>query len=245
MDERRTQLAGLTTCLIGERAPARIRVVFLHGFAMQPSDLTPFAHSLAIPGVAYAFPQAPLRVAATGYAWWAGCGRPKSQSESVAARDLWDEVPAGREAARARLAEFLDVLQSRYVEPLVLAGFSQGGMLACDSVLMNGTEVCGLAAMSASGIAGAQWAERPRWLAGVPAFVSHGREDHDLSFAAGQRLAGFLSASGASVDWLPFDGGHGIPFQVWKGFKRFLQARVRASAQSNTYVSYTGQQARL
>jgi len=245
MDERHTQLAGLTTCLIGERSPARIRVVFLHGFDMRPADLTPFAHSLAIPGVAYAFPQAPLAVSATGYAWWAGSGGPGSVSATVAARDLWDEFPAGREAARMRLCEFLDALRSRYGEPVVLAGFSQGGMLACDSVLMNGTEVCGLMALSASGIAGSEWVERQEHLAGIAAFVSHGRQDPDLSFAAGQRLAAFLTSSGASVDWLPFDGGHGIPFQVWKGVRRFLQARVHATAQANAYGGYTGQDARL
>lgn len=245
MDERHTQLAGLTTFLISERLPARLRVVFLHGFDMQASDLTPFAHSLAVPGVAYAFPQAPLAVSETGYGWWAGGGRPKATADRAAPRDLWDELPAGREAASERLSEFLGTLQSRYGEPVVLAGFSQGGMLACDSVLMNGTEVCGLAAMSASGIAGTQWLQQQEHLAGLPAFVSHGRDDPDLSFAAGQRLAAFLTSSGASVDWLPFDGGHGIPFQVWKGFRRFLQARVHATAQANAYGGYTGQDARL
>ena len=59
MDERHTRLADLQTCLIDEPSAARLRIVFLHGYDMQASDLTPFAHSLAIPGVAYAFPQAP------------------------------------------------------------------------------------------------------------------------------------------------------------------------------------------
>jgi len=94
-------------------------------------------------------------------------------------------------------------------------------------------------------IAGSEWVERQEHLAGIAAFVSHGRQDPDLSFAAGQRLAAFLTSSGASVDWLPFDGGHGIPFQVWKGFRRFLEARVHAIAQANIYGGYTGRDARL
>lgn len=241
VDERHTELAGLETCLISECTPARVRVVFLHGFDMQVSELTPFAHSLAIPGVAYAFPQAPLAVSPTGYAWWAGCGRRKSERQPDAPRDLWDELPAGRETARRRVCDLIDALQSRYGEPIVLAGFSQGGMLACDSVVMNTAKVCGLAVMSASGIAGSEWRERHERLAGIPAFVSHGRDDPDLAFEAGERLARFLRFSGAVVDWLPFEGGHGIPVQVWKGFKRFLQARVRATALDNEYVSYTRQ----
>lgn len=245
MDERHTELAGLETCLISEGRAAALRVVFLHGFDMQAADLTPFAHSLAMPGVAYAFPQGPIRVSATGHAWWESGGRPRSQSESAAARDLWNEYPAGRDAARARLGELLDALRARHGEPIVLAGFSHGGMLACDSVLMEGTGVCGLGALSASGIAGTEWEARQDRLKGVPAFVSHGRGDPDLAFSAGQRLAKFLTAAGATVDWLPFDGGHEIPFPVWKGLKRFLQVRVRAAGQNNTHVSYTGQDARL
>ena len=75
--------------------------------------------------------------------------------------------------------------------------------------------------------------------------MSHGHGDPDLAFAAGQRLAEFLTSAGAAVNWLPFHGGHEIPFPVWKGFKRFLQERVRTAGQNNTYVSYTGQDARL
>jgi phospholipase/carboxylesterase len=244
MEERYTELAGLQTSLISDGKAAAIRVVFLHGFDMRASDLTPFAHSLAIPGVAYAFPQGPMRVSATGHAWWES-GRLKAQRLPAAARDLWNEFPVGREAARARLGDWLDALRAKHAEPIVLAGFSQGGMLACDSVLMEGTDVCGLGALSSSGIAGTDWVARRDRLNGIPAFVSHGHDDPDLAFTAGQRLAKFLTASGATVDWLPFDGGHEIPFPVWKGFKRFLQLQVRAAQQNNTYVGYTGQDARL
>jgi len=244
MDERHTQLAGLQTCLIGEQSAAELRIVFLHGFDMRASDLTPFAHSLAIPGVAYAFPQAPIAVSATGYAWWPQV-RPNSPAQPGRARDLWQEHPGGREPARAMIRDLLESLGARSGEPCVLAGFSQGGMLACDSVLMEGIEVAGLAVMSASGIAGAEWLERRGQLNGVPAFVSHGRSDPDLSFAAGQRLEKFLTSGGANVTWMPFEGGHEIPFFVWRGFKRFVQARLRAAKNDNRYTGYTGQHARL
>lgn len=219
MDEQQTRLADLHACLIGGRNGARLRVVLLHGYDMRPADLTPFAHSLGIPGVAYAFPQAPVAVSSTGFAWW-----PQIASRQSTANDFWQDYPAGRERARALLGEFLGQLRDQDDAPLMLVGFSQGGMLACDMALMEDSAVSALGMMSSSCIAWDEWISRRGRLAGVPAFVSHGRADPVLSFAAGQRVAGFLTSGGAQVAWSPFEGGHEIPFSVWRQFKRFIQA---------------------
>lgn len=203
----------------------RLRMVFLHGYDMSPADLTPFAHSLALPGVAYVFPQAQSAVSAKGYAWW-----PRVAAKSAAecgGRDLWQEYPAGREQARDRLSDLMDVLKNESDAPLALAGFSQGGMLACDALLFEEAEVDVLAMMSSSCIAASQWHERRHRLNGVAAFVSHGRSDTELSFDAGRRVAEFLTSGGARVTWMPFEGGHEIPFLVWRHFKRFVQSTLR------------------
>jgi phospholipase/carboxylesterase len=227
MRDRQTRVAGLDTWLIGEANP-ELRIVFLHGCNMGAADLTPFAHSLAIPRVAYAFPQAPESVSASGYAWWPST-RATDGVEAEIARDLWQEQPRGRDRARAMLREFMDALRRHSPEPTLLAGFSQGGMLACDTVLLEDVEVAGLALMSSSCIALGEWEERSARLAGMPAFISHGRHDPDLSFAAGQRLSRFLTGAGARLTWAPFDGGHSIPLPVWRQFKQFVQATLRAA----------------
>jgi phospholipase/carboxylesterase len=228
MDERHTRLADLQTCLIEGPGAAEFRIIFLHGYDMRASDLTPFAHSLAIPGVAYAFPQAPAAVSARGYAWWPGVG-PRPEGSGSSPRDLWQEYPAGRDIARAMIRDLIDTLRAECAEPLMLAGFSQGGMLACDAVLMESVDVAALALMSASCIASGEWQRHREHLTGMPAFVSHGRSDADLAFGAGQRLASFLTSSGASVTWMPFDGGHEIPFPVWKRFKQFVRSIPRVA----------------
>lgn len=226
MHERHIRLAGLETCLIEGSGATRLRVIFLHGYNMRASDLIPFAHSLAIPGVGYVFPQAPTAVSETGYAWWPSvCPRPQGPDTP---RDLWQNYPAGREFARASIRNLLGCIREDFDGPLMLAGFSQGGMLACDSVLMGNVDVAALAMMSASCIATTEWYEHRQRLAGVSAFVSHGRADPDLSLGAGLRLVTFLGTNGAAVTWMPFDGGHEIPFVVWKQFKRFVQATLRA-----------------
>jgi phospholipase/carboxylesterase len=238
MDERHTRLAGLETWLIGGSSVAKLRVVFLHGYDMRPSDLTPFAHSLAIPGVAYAFPQAPTQVSATGYAWWPS-SQPRSADQPSIPRDLWQEYPAGRERARTLIRDLLESLREPSDVPVILAGFSQGGMLACDALLMQSTRIAALAMMSASCIASGEWQEHRERLDGIPTFVSHGRRDPDLSFDAGLRLAAFLAGGSAKVTWAPFEGGHEIPFFVWRQFKRFVQAILREADQDITHAYET------
>jgi hypothetical protein len=35
------------------------------------------------------------------------------------------------------------------------------------------------------------------------------------------------------VTWVPFDGGHEIPFRVWREFRRFVQATVGTAASTH------------
>jgi phospholipase/carboxylesterase len=55
--------------------------------------------------------------------------------------------------------------------------------------------------------------------------VAHGKDDAELAFAAGEQLRDFASANGAIVQWLPFDGGHQLPFVVWRALRKLLVAR--------------------
>ena len=45
---------------------------------------------------------------------------------------------------------------------------------------------------------------------------------------AGERLRDHLQASGATVTWVSFEGGHEIPLVVWRALKRFLQGTQSA-----------------
>ena len=52
--------------------------------------------------------------------------------------------------------------------------------------------------------------------------VAHGRADAELAFVAGELLRDFAIAGGATVTWLPFDGGHEIPLVVWRALRKQL-----------------------
>ena len=128
--------------------------------------------------------------------------------------------PEGRAEARARLGALID----RIAKPYVLAGFSQGGMLAMDYVLHGGVRPKGLALLSSTRIALADWTPRAPALTDLPVLVAHGTGDQELAFHAGELLAEFARSGGARVTWYPFDGGHGLPLVVWRSLRKFVLA---------------------
>ena len=215
-------IAGLTALRVGDPAQARAQVVLLHGYAMRPEDLEPFSHSLGIPAVFY-FPRGPREVAPNARAWWPIDEERRSRQLAAGPRDLHEEFPPGRLAARTTLCGFLDAIRGQATElPLILGGFSQGGMLACDTVLSERQPVSGLVLLSSSRIAFSEWLTHRETLAGLPVFISHGHNDNDLAFGAGEALRDFHVESRARVTWLPFEGGHEIPLVVWRALRRFL-----------------------
>jgi phospholipase/carboxylesterase len=187
----------------------------LHGRNMQASDLAPFGASLGI-DAHFVFPDAPL-AAEPGRTWWPVDSEARLREQG--ARDLFTMDPVGRNEARAMLGVLCNEVAAG--RRLALAGFSQGGMLAMDYVL-HGGRVDALALLSSTRIAFEEWQPLLTHLADLPVLVAHGRDDEELSFAAGERLRDAAQAGGAKVTWLPFDGGHGIPLPAWRGLRRFL-----------------------
>jgi phospholipase/carboxylesterase len=227
MREHSCDIAGWRTILVeGETTTSTI--VLLHGFAMAPELLAPFGHSLGT-GSRFHFPQAPYRAGGgDGYSWWP-IARERGESDRNA-RDLAEFDPPGRNDVHARLIAYLEEIQRRSPErPLILGGFSQGGMLACDFALHEPGVLDALILMSASRIRLPAWKGRAQSLRGMPVFLSHGRSDADLAFAAGERLRDFLVDCGADVTWVPFDTGHEIPIVVWRALRRFVRGLTLAS----------------
>ena len=97
-------------------------------------------------------------------------------------------------------------------------------MLACDALLRDHAPINALGLLSSSRITAAEWEPRLAPLRGLPVLVSHGRDDEELSFAAGEGLRDLCARGGATVTWVPFDGGHEIPLVVWRAIRRLLRA---------------------
>ena len=221
-------IAGLRTLVVSmDRAP-RITVVVLHGYAMRPEDLAPFAESIGVPAAFY-FPEGPLDAEPAGRAWWPVDQERRTVAMQAGSRDLHDEHPAGAAAARGLLTRVLAEVGRRHAGlPVVLVGFSQGGMLACDALLRDRPAIAGLALLSSSRISVDEWIPLASRFAGVPILVSHGRDDPDLSFHAGEALRDLCASGGGDVTWVPFQGRHEIPLVVWRALRMFLMMAYAA-----------------
>lgn len=220
MVEAREQLGDLNAILVGPRDADRV-VVMLHGREMDGADLAPFAHSLADHAL-WVFPDAPLS-STRARTWWPVDSEARLRGLASGPLELSAMDPPGRAEARAQLASLLVALDPDRTRRLVLAGFSQGGMLAMDSALHGGRRPNALVLLSSTRIAIADWEPRAAALAGLRVLVAHGDGDAELSLRAGELLRDFAIAAGADVTWLPFEGGHQLPFVVWRALKKLVR----------------------
>lgn len=103
--ERILNIAGLRTTAVGN-PDAPLTLVLLHGYAMEPADLSPFAHSIGIPAY-FLLPQGPVSSPNGGHAWWEVDLGARESALAIGPRDLATDNPRGLPAAREQLGQFL------------------------------------------------------------------------------------------------------------------------------------------
>jgi phospholipase/carboxylesterase len=204
-------------------------VVLCHGFGANMHDLLPIAGELGEDRYRFVFPQAPLEIPGYpgGYAWFPREERELAMFATGAAfADLSTLDPPGlSESARevAALLEQLDVDPKR----TVVAGFSQGAMVACE-LLFGGhwSRPGGILAMSGAIIARERWTAAAGAAAGLPVLQSHGSEDPVLPFGQAERLGSLFGGAGADYRFLRFAGGHALPQEVIRAARDFLRHAI-------------------
>ncbi|HUS31497.1 MAG TPA: dienelactone hydrolase family protein [Kofleriaceae bacterium] len=216
------ELAGLTTRIVGN---GPITCVLLHGFGAPGDDLVALAQYIPLPaatggaaGVRFVFPAAPIELGGLygdSRAWWhLDLARLEQDLRTGAIRDRRGEIPTGLAEVRTQIDALLSALKDRYAvddSKLVLGGFSQGAMLALDVALHRATAPAAVILMSGTLIAESEWRPLYAKLANTPILQSHGRADSLLPFMIAELLRDDLTAAGAKVEFIPFNGGHEIP----------------------------------
>ena len=223
------RLGGARTVALGPEDAGAL-IVMCHGFAMKPEDLAPFCSSIGIPA-RWLLPEAPVPAALVpgrivGRSWWRIDPEARLEALARGPRDFATMEPPDLPAARALLGRILDEsLSIAKGRPVILAGFSSGGMLAFDLMLRERRPVVGLALLSATRIA---WREQAYLvkstpLAGLPVLLTHGHADEDLAFSAGEALRDAAIDAGAQVAWAPYEGGHQITLVAWNRLRRWTR----------------------
>jgi len=235
----RAHLSHLAAVVRGGEGPPTL--VLLHGYAAKATDWVPFATTIVLPpGGRYVFPQGPESTRPPdgplgGRAWW----RLDLESHLRAGSQLPDLAafhPPGIDAAAARVRALVRVRASS--GSLLLGGFSQGAMVASEIAFTTDDAVTALVLLSGTPVDVATWRRGFARRRGLPVFMSHGRGDRILPFAADERFARELAAAGLKVTWVPFDGGHEVPAPVVAALNAFLAPLVKVNDEKTRHVEH-------
>jgi phospholipase/carboxylesterase len=207
-------------------------LILLHGYAAESREWLPFSHTILINADRrrFVFPQAPEETVPpdgpTGKrAWWRLDLASYRDSAGTTLPDMRHAHPPGLTKAAEQVRLLIGDLHHR--EPfdntrVMLGGFSQGGMVAAEVAFRSEQPLEALILLSPTFVDEQRWIEGMPRRKGLPVFISHGRRDDVLPFAASERLAQAMRDAGLKVTWVPFDGIHETPASVVTELNKFL-----------------------
>lgn len=197
-------------------------VIWLHGLGADGHDFEPVVPLLRLPAelpVRFVFPHAPeIPISAFG---------------GQRARGWFDFDPGagpelpGLEKSAARIRDLIqrEIDDGMPPERIVLAGFSQGGVLAFHTALFYPKRLAGILALSTfladAGELGAAGATINR---DIPILMCHGQQDAVLPMSLGESSHDALRRAGYAVEWFEYPMGHEVCLEEIREISRWLQA---------------------
>lgn len=201
-------------------------VIWLHGLGADGHDFEPIVPELRLPPdlpVRFVFPHAPeIPVTAFG---------------GQRARAWFDFGPSGGSdlpGLKKSVFQIHDLIQNEIdngvpAERILLAGFSQGGVLALHTALFYPKRLAGILALStfladSTSLGSAQAAAN----SATPILFCHGQQDMVLPAALGKSAYTTLKSAGYSVEWREYPMGHEVCSEEINEISRWLQANLLA-----------------
>jgi len=219
--------SGLRTL---EAGTGQLPFVLLHGYGSSAAEWIPFTYTIQLPsGRRFVMPEGtettvPPDGPANGRAWWR-LGLDAHRRASDGLPDLAGIDPPGLASSKRRIRTLLDELATsgRYPrQRQMLAGFSQGGIIAADIAFTTDEPLEALVLLSTTFVNETAWRDGMPRRRGLRVFIAHGRRDDILPFDAAVRLQEAMRIAGLQVTWCPFDGGHEMPADVVAALNTFL-----------------------
>lgn len=201
-------------------------VIWLHGLGADGHDFEPVVAELDLPDalpLRFVFPHAPVR--------------PVTINGGMAMRAWFDITGLTRDAPvdEAGITESIATLRDLVtresgrgiaIDRILLAGFSQGGVIAMHAALGLEESVAGLMVLSSwlpplspAGSNDAASARQPRMM---PVFMAHGEFDPMLPLALGQDSRARLEAFGYRVEWHSYPMAHAVCAEEIADIRRWL-----------------------
>jgi phospholipase/carboxylesterase len=186
-------------------------VIVMHGRGADANDLADLAPMID-DGYRFVFPNAakpfePSPGYTFGWSWFDG----------------WPPEGNSIVDSRTKLIALIDDLVARYPTPegkLVVAGFSQGGMMAIDVGFRTQQKVAGIVVMSGAIFE----ADMPdlRAQRDLPVLLIHGTQDDMIPVLAARRTRHILEEHGVSPEYHEFPMGHHVTPESMAVVREFL-----------------------
>jgi phospholipase/carboxylesterase len=186
-------------------------IIWLHGLGADGNDFVPVVPELKLPrslAVRFVFPHAPVRRVtlnngAAMRAWY-----------DIASADLNNRADiAGVRQSQADVEALIAREKSRGIAAarIVLAGFSQGGVIALHTALRHPERLAGVIALSTYMVLADRLAEEASAAnRDLPIFMAHGTADPVVRFEWGDSSRRSLVANGYRVDWHTYRMEHSV-----------------------------------
>jgi len=200
-------------------------VIWLHGLGADGHDFEPIVPELRLPAslpVRFVFPHAPeIAVSAFGgqraRAWFdfnprGGADLPGIRKSAAQIRDLiQNEIDNGIPAQR-----------------ILLAGFSQGGVMALHVALHYPKRLAGILALSTFLAEGENLAAtRAAVNADIPILMCHGQHDAVLPMSLGKSSLLTLQQAGYAVQWREYPMAHEVCREEIRDISHWLQSTLK------------------
>jgi phospholipase/carboxylesterase len=211
----------LPTVEINPVGPPQAVVIWLHGLGADGHDFEPIVPQLRLPAslpVRFVFPHAPqMPVTAFG-------------GEKV--RAWFDFAPTGgldTAGLKRSVAKVSDLIQNEIdngmpAHKILLAGFSQGGVLALQTALFYPKPLAGILALSTFlGDGDALGSSAATTNQKIPILMCHGQQDVVLPMALGKSSYEALLAAGYAVEWREYPMGHEVCLEQINVISAWLQ----------------------
>ena len=202
-------------------------VIWLHGLGDSGEGFLPIAPELKIPedlGVRFVFPHAPEQAVTINggmkmRAWY-----------DIKSMDLENRADETGVRASTKLIE--NLLQAELdkgipAEKIVLAGFSQGGVIALHMAPRLSHKIAGVLALSTYMCAPTKLADEATCDA-LNIMMAHGTQDPVVPYSAGQQAFATLEQQGYEVTWHEYPMEHQVCYEELKDIRAWLIERLSA-----------------
>lgn len=209
---------------IAPAIPAKKTVIWLHGLGADGNDFVPIVPELKLPaslGVRFLFPHAPIMPVTinSGYqmrAWY-----------DIVSLSLDQHIDQTSMTKSVRLIGQIieqEINRGIAIENIMLAGFSQGAVIALMTALFYPKRLAGIIALSGYlPMMNEALAKTSPVNKSIPIFMGHGTEDGVVPLNLGKAAYLTLQAAHYNVSWHSYPMAHAVCMEEIQDLSRWLQ----------------------